>query len=141
MTVAARIDRQLDHELHWIVTETVSGLFREASTVRRVDLCKTVGLAVGRVLLERMQKDARDLKLVEFERLGHEMAGKKDETVEGGPHVTAARVAEACVAFAEIRAMGMDSPYVRRPSLYDDSYNPFGNEGGFCNPVKLKNLG
>jgi hypothetical protein len=46
-------------------------------------------------------------------------------------------VAEACILYAHDRLMGVKSAY-KAERTYGDDYWPFGQEGGFCNPIKLK---
>jgi hypothetical protein len=129
--------RHLDKELHWILDETLAYIFREKKTIRRVDLCKQVARSIGSALLEREGEAAKEIEIEEFETLAYDMAGMGAEVLGKGSDNVGFRVAEACVMFLEIRKMGMHSPYRQKPSIWSD-YDPFANEGGFCNPIKLK---
>lgn len=140
ISVAEKIDRQMDKELYWIVTETSSVLFASSKTVKRGDLCKAVGIAVGQVLLDREPEYAEKIDIEEFEGVAWDaIRGMTEETFAGGSDTVARHVAEMCVAYFEVRKMGMRAAYETRPDPMA-SYNPFGNEGGFCNPLKLKML-
>lgn len=136
-SAAKNIRAHLDDELMWIVSETHSNVYRDVKSVRRVDLCKTIGAAVGATLIEREGENAEGMEISEFETLASDsISGMSEETLAAGSHVISMHVAEACVVFMECRKLGMRSPYIVKRIF--DNYNPFGNEGGFCNPMKLK---
>ncbi len=137
MSVLEKIDRQMDKELSWILDETLALVFRETKTVKRVDLCKAVARAIGSALLEREGEAAKDIELSEFETLAWDASGKGEEVLGKGSDKVGRHIAEMCVVFVEVRKMGMRSPYREKMSIWPE-YNPFGNEGGFCNPMKLK---
>lgn len=143
ISAAANITKHLDHELHWIVDETVSNLFaaERPKPLTRGELCKTVGKAVGETLIDRLGGET-GLAIEEFEKLGLDSIMAMDkETLESGSLVVSRYVAEACVVYAQGRLMGMKSPYKTPPRNPNADYWPFGQEGGFCNPMKLKMLG
>ena len=51
------------------------------------------------------------------------------------------QIAERLLHYMSVRLMGVPTPYVDPNSRDDrDNYWPFGKEGGFCNPMKLKAL-
>jgi hypothetical protein len=136
-SVFDRIDRQMDEELSWILEETISLVFRESNTVKRIDLCKAVARSIGSALLAREGEAAKDIELSEFDTLAWDAAGKGEDVLGKGSERVSRHIAEMCVAFVEIRKMGMRSPYREKMSIWPE-YDPFASEGGFCNPMKLK---
>ncbi|NTF16841.1 hypothetical protein G6L37_00180 [Agrobacterium rubi] len=146
--VLDRIERHLDAELSWILTETSSAAFANATadsdgtrTVKRGLLCKAIGAAIGSVLLEREGDLSKDVELSEFEDLAWKAAGSGSDLLGKESNTVSVSIAELCVSYMEMRKMGMPSPFPSRtPRSRLDDYNPFGNEGGFCNPRKLKAL-
>lgn len=141
-----RIDRQLDKELFWLLTEASSTIFRKAreegdGTVKRGDLCKAIGRSIGTALIEREGELAKDIELSEFEDIAWKAAGSGKDLLGYGAEAVVESIAELCVTYMEMRKMGIPSPYRSSvPRGYRDDYNPFGTEGGFCNPMKLKIL-
>jgi hypothetical protein len=143
MSAIEDIRRHMDAEFSWIVSETISNMFIKAESVKRFVICQGVGRAVGETLIERLGEDtvkAADLTVGEFEKAADKSLNAMPETVKAqGAQSIAAYAAEACLVYAQSRLMGMDSPYNPVPRRYDD-YWPFGQEGGFCNPMKLQLL-
>lgn len=139
-----RIDRQLDKELFWILTETSSELFRKAKqdgdgTVKRGVMCKVIARSIGSALMEREGDLAKDVELSEFEEIAWKAAGSGRELLGEDSDAICESIAELCVAYMEMRKMGIAAPYPgRKARSLEDNYWPFGNEGGFCNPMKLK---
>ncbi len=139
-----RIERQLDKELFWILTETSSELFRKAKqdgdgTVKRGVMCKGIARSIGSALMDREGDLAKDVELSEFEEIAWKAAGSGKELLGEGSDAVAESIAELCVAYMEMRKMGIAAPYPgRKARRHTDDYNPFGNDGGFCNPMKLK---
>lgn len=139
-----RIDRQLDKELFWILTETSSELFRKAKedgdgTVKRGVMCKAIASSIGSALMEREGDLAKDVELSEFEEIAWKAAGSGRELLGEDSDAICESIAELCVAYMEMRKMGIAAPYPgRKARSLEDNYWPFGNEGGFCNPMKLK---
>lgn len=139
-----RIDRHLDKELFWILTETSSAIFRKAKeegdgTVRRGVMCKAIARSVGAALIEREGDLAKDIELSEFEDIAWKAAGSGRELLGPDADAVCESIAELCVAYMEMRKMGIAAPYPgKKARSYHDDYNPFGNEGGFCNPMKLQ---
>nr|WP_250807576.1 hypothetical protein [Neorhizobium tomejilense] len=140
-SVGELIDSHMDHEMAWIVEETTSILFRKNEDVKRGFLCGEVGKAVGQLLINRLGDDASDLTVDEFERVAVDsITAMTEEVFAGKSDAVSKFAARACVVYAFSRMMGMKSPY--KPAYrHDDGYWPFGQEGGFCNPMKLKMMG
>lgn len=140
MPAAGNIRGHLDDELQWIVQEVKDGvLARDVPKITRGELCRAVGMAVGAVLKERLGDKAADYTVEEFGDVAVDsIRGMGDEIFSQGSGVVAEYAAEACVTYSEGLQMGLRSHYrkVERPAGWD--YNPFGQEGGFCNPLKLQ---
>lgn len=144
LAVHRKIDLQMDSELHWIVEETCATLFQRAresgDVVKRGMLIDVVARVVARSLAEREPEFAERIDVREFDAIARDaIHGMTEETFAGGSSAVAAHVAEMCVGYWEMRKMGMRTIYETRPDPMA-GYNPFANEGGFCNPMKLKML-
>jgi hypothetical protein len=144
LSIQKKIDLQMDRELDWIVEETCSILFARAkengAVVKRGTIIDAVASVVGRCLLDREPDFADKIDVKEFDGVARDaIYGMTDETFERLSSGVAQHVAQMCVAYWELRKMGMRTTYeTRRDPMAD--YNPFANEGGFCNPMKLKLL-
>lgn len=141
-TLDQRIRRQMDKEFLWYLDEIQTMLFREyrerGEKMTRGKFCEGVARKIGALLIDREGAAAKGIEIKEFEMVGYDaIYGISDEISNGGSTAVAEHVAEMCVAFMEVRKMGVRSPYLEKPKIWDD-YNPFANEGGFCNPMKLK---
>ena len=143
MTIADDIARHLDKEMSWMVSEMTAELFRTNEVVKRGQLCEAVGRLVGEIMIERLgplEDGLLPFTVDEFGQLGLDSIKGMDEAIMSGKSDRASyHVAQACVAFACVRTMGMKSPYTQRHVPGND-YWPFGQEGGFCNPMKLKSM-
>ncbi len=138
MHLLKNVMRHLDAELFWIAQEAVSLAFKGQETARRVDIVKAVGRSIGSLLLSREPVDGISEK--EFETLAYNFLLNMDESDRSkGSGYLAESLCEPCVMFFEMRKAGLANPYVSRNVSYPDFY-PFGQEGGFCNPMKLKLL-
>jgi hypothetical protein len=140
-----RIDRQLDNELLWILTETTAAVFRDAresgKDLKRGKFCKEIGRSIGAALIEREGDAVHDIALSEFEEIAWKAAGSGKKLLGEDSDDAAMSIAELCVAYMEMRKLGIDAPYpAPRPGSRWDNFDPFANEGGFCNPIKLKML-
>jgi hypothetical protein len=144
MSAIEDIRRHMDAEFSWIVSETVSNMFSNAESVKRFVICQGVGRAVGETLIERLGADkvqTAGLTVGEFEKAADKSLNAMPESVKAkGAQSIATYAAEACLVYAQSRLMGMDSPYNPVPRRPHDDYWPFGQEGGFCNPMKLQLL-
>jgi hypothetical protein len=144
MSAVEDIRRHMDAELGWIVSETVSSMFNNSETVKRFVICQGVGRAVGQTLIERLGAEkvkAAGLTVEEFEKMADKSLHTMPDAVKDkGAQNIAGYAAEACLVYAQSRLMGMDSPYNPVPRRPHDDYWPFGQEGGFCNPMKLRLL-
>jgi hypothetical protein len=143
MSAATEINAQMDAELAWIVSETVSLQFRDAEKVQRRIICKAVGNVVGSVLIERLGDKAAkaEFTVEEFEKMAVDSISAMSDAIlsKGSDHI-GFYAAEACLVYAQARLMGLSSKYNPIPRRPYDDYWPFGLEGGFCNPMKLKML-
>lgn len=143
MNAANDIQGHMDHELTWIISETVSSLFRNTETVQRRVICARVGNAVGQTLLGRLGDRAKTAKFTveEFEKLAVDsISSMGEEILSKGSDRIAFFAGEACLVYAQARLMGLKSPYNPVPKNPYDDFWPFGQEGGFCNPMKLQLL-
>jgi hypothetical protein len=132
---------QVDPELQWIATELVDIHARDMKargssvTVRSFAraFCPTVASAVA----ERLAIEAENAQLSASEAIdiGIRELFRFDPDMKLGyvEQITASSIAIA--AAAQERAL---HPIVARSAI--DDYWPFGQEGGFCNPVKLRAL-
>lgn len=141
-TLDDRIHRQMDKEFYWILHEIQTQLFQEYrdrdEKMTRGKFCEGVAKKIGALLIAREGEAAKGIEIEEFRMVGYDaIYGITEEISAGGSTAVAEHVAEMCVAFMEVRKMGVRSPYLEKPKIWDD-YNPFANEGGFCNPMKLK---
>ncbi len=149
MSAVSEIQKHMDAELSWIVDETVSNTFKtmkdENGKVKRFVICQAVGKAVAETLIERLEPEkvqAAGLTVEEFARLADDTIKRMPaDVLERGSEGIASFAAEACLVYAQARLMGLESPYNPKPRMPYDDYWPFGNEGGFCNPRKLKMMG
>jgi hypothetical protein len=144
LPIQKKIELQMDKELDWIVEETCSILFARAEdiggVVKRGVLIDTVARVVAQSLLEREPEFAGRIDAKEFDGIARDaICGMTEETLDLMSSGVAKHVAEMCVAYWELRKMGMRTTYETRRDPMSD-YNPFGNDGGFCNPMKLKML-
>ena len=133
--------RQRNKELSWIVGETVIGLLNAAQEagerLTRLGLCQGVARAVGELILARDPGLTKLVQTSDFETLAWHAAGKGDELLGDTSDQAAETVAEICVMFAEMRRRGLPTPFLSSESRGPLGIDPFANEGGFCNPIKL----
>lgn len=139
-SIGRLIDSHYDHELDWIITERREALFRGRETVKRGAFCSEMGRIVGEVLIERLGDKSEELELHpdDFAKVGLDsLYSMTDDVLAGKAEAVSRYVAEACIVYAIGRTRGLKSAYSdsRKPS---SEYWPFGQEGGFCNPMKLK---
>lgn len=142
LSIQRKIEIQMDRELDWIVEETCSVLFAAAEDgkVKRGAIIDAIAKVVGRTLMEREPELADRIDVGEFDGIARDaIRGMTEETFALKSSGVADHVAQMCVAYWEMRKMGMRATYETRPTRSSD-YNPFGNEGGFCNPMKLQML-
>lgn len=133
--------RQRDKELSWIVGETVVGLLDTArktgERLTRLGLCQGVARAVGELMLAREPGLKSLVQASDFEALAWHAAGKGDELLGATSDQAAETVAEICVIFVEMRRRGLPTPFLSSGSRGPLDIDPFANEGGFCNPIKI----
>lgn len=128
-----------DAEMRYIVDGAHTRVYKDVTSVRRMDLCKEIGRTVRGVLMDRLGDAAKDYTVEEFEEAAvdaiHAMSA---ETKAAGSHAIAYASAEACIVYSEALQRGIRSPYRQVKRTPGSDYNPFGQPGGFCNPLRLK---
>lgn len=144
MSIADDIAQHLDKEMSWLVKESAARLFRENDDLKRGRFCEEIGRVVGEIMIERLGTPGEHLvpfTVEEFGKVGLDsIMGMSEGTKSADSDAVSYHVAQACVAHAFLRSMGVKSQYAPRHVPGSD-YWPFGQEGGFCNPRKLKELG
>lgn len=129
----------VDCELQYVATETAQSMFIGKEKVRTWDLLAEVGRSIGQLLIERNTNEKFKLTTKEFVCLAREIGFSseshevpKERTVEE----LASMVAQAAIHYAALRQLGM--PSIVKEERQEPVYWPFGQEGGFCNPMKIK---
>jgi len=114
-------------------------MFIGKEKVRTWDLLAEIGRSVGQLLIERNTNAKFTLNTQEFVLLAREIGFSseshdipKERTVEE----LALMVAEAAIHYAALRQLGL--PSILKQEKSEPVYWPFGQEGGFCNPMKIK---
>lgn len=141
MSIADDIARHLDKEMSWIVKEGATRFFNDHDDPKRGPFCESMGRIVGEIMIERLTSPGEHLvpfTVDEFGKVARDsIMGMSDDIKKGTSDSMCYHVAQACVAHACLRSMGVKSQYAPREVPGSD-YWPFGQEGGFCNPLKLK---
>jgi len=137
MTLTSRwTQMQHDPELDWIVQETVDHATSTRHSLRSV--FEALSNVVAATLHEREPALAPLLTADDLYAMAvAHWRTKPDSWTQLPRHAQAADILPVWLAYAQMRLMGMPSPWAR-PAR--DAYWPFGQEGGFCNPRKLKML-
>jgi hypothetical protein len=136
MSIVKNILAQMDAELLWIAQESADNVFKGRDTVRRIEIVEAVAKQVGQTLCERRGETVKES---EFISMARDVFFKLSAEERGaGTSYLAERICEACVAYLELRTLGIKTAYA--PQMIYSDYNPFANEGGFCYPIKLKLL-
>lgn len=128
-----------DAEMRYVIDGAHERVYKDVKSVQRKDLCMEIGRSVRGVLVDRLGDAAKDYTVEEFEEAAVDAIDKMSDAIKAaGSYAIAYASAEACVVYSEALQRGIRSPYrqVKRPLGWD--YNPFGQPGGFCNPLKLK---
>ncbi|MFG6080313.1 hypothetical protein ACEUZ9_000863 [Paracoccus litorisediminis] len=134
--------RQQDAELEWMVKEATDSLPR-TSPFRAFS--EAVCDILTEVLHEREPElaalfDARDLQVVARGVWQRQSAEEMDQWLKGGAGQEMTQdLTHACLVYAHSLLCGAPAPKPGRAAVSNE-YSPFGNEGGFCNPIKLKFL-
>lgn len=137
MTAAQWADVQQDAEMGWIVQETLEGAIAVKNSFRNVyealadvvaaTLCEREPTLQGKLL-------ARDLYPIAS---GHH--AQRDDAWKNAPrHQQIQDIMPLWLAYAHLLMMGMPAHTERLTDR--DTYWPFGQEDGFCNPMKLQLL-
>ena len=128
-----------DAEMRYVIEGAHARVYKDVTSVRRMDLCREIGRSVRGVLMDRLGDAAQDYTVEEFEQASVDaIQAMSDETLAAGSYAIAYATAEACVVYSEALQRGIRSPYRRVKRSPGSDYNPFGQPGGFCNPLKLK---
>ncbi len=146
----AEVDSHKDAELSWVIQETIE-LFRADKTnfsedgkFNRYSLYKKVSLAVNDVIVERENVKGNEYLLGEREAAdclwdAYREQFPDDENRQQWQHwddlvfpFIDGLIYKSLLRVRVPRREQSSDPY--------DSYWPFANEGGFCNPMKLKML-
>lgn len=135
LTAAQWADIQHDVELGWIVQETLAAAIPVKNSFRNV--YEALADAVAMTLCEReptLQGKllARDLYPIAF---GYQV--QRDEVWKKAPRFQQIQdIMPLWLAYAHLLMMGMP-PHTQLRNAWDTDW-PFGQEGGFCNPMKLQ---
>lgn len=129
-----------DSELNYIVTEGVRSLVESTEKVTRGQCCDLTAKLVFETINERYPEYAEKFSEYEIVNVARDIFHAMSVR-DAGYLVLYPQIATRLLHYMSVRLMGVQSSYVD-PSLEErDSYSPFGQEGGFCNPMKLKILG
>ena len=128
----------VDPEMLYVATESAQSLFLNKQTVKTIEVVNEIAKSVAGLIIERntneklkfTEKEFIELaKSIAFSSYHHEIP--KERTVND----LAVLIAEASMYYAGMRELGMPSII---QEVYVNNYWPFGQEGGFCNPMKIK---
>lgn len=137
-------DQNLDAELLFIVTEGVrnfvQGKSSELKGATRGQCCDLTAKLVFETICERNPDHADMFSEYEIQKVASDIF-QALETKDVGYLALYPQIAERLLHYMSVRLMGVRAAYVDpRSEAHHDSYWPFGQEGGFCNPMKLKML-
>lgn len=130
--------QSVDPEMLYIATESAQSLFIDKQTVKTIEVVKVIAKNVAGLIIERNQNEKLKFTEQEFIELAKSVAFSsshheipKERTVND----LAELIAETSMYYAGMRELGMPSIV---QEVYENHYWPFGQEGGFCNPMKIK---
>jgi len=132
----------LDPELMFIISEGV-GNFVEAARndtkgPSRGQCCDLTAKLVFETICERHPDLAERFSEYEIRKVANDIF-QAIENKDVGYRTLYPQIAERLLHYMHVRLMGVPAAYVDpRTERLHDSYWPFGQEGGFCNPMKLK---
>ena len=132
----AWMNAQMDTEMYWIVQETLSTATQQKNSFRHV--FSSLADMFAAALIERDPALDGRLEGSHLYKLAAEHSATRSEDWKAASRTVQARdILHIWLSFVQMLRMGMPSPWAKPES---DGYWPFGQEGGFCNPMKLKLL-
>lgn len=136
------VNSNLDAELMFIVTEGVRNFVETASKdskgATRGQCCNLTAKLVFETICERHPEHADKFSEYEIQKVANDVF-QAIETKDVGYLALYPQIAERLLHYMSVRLMGVPAVYVDPKTVSDrDYYSPFGQEGGFCNPMKLK---
>jgi hypothetical protein len=144
MNLVKFADQNLDAELMFIITEGVRNFVEKKSSEKngatRCQCCDLTAKLVFETICERYRDHADKFSQYEIEKVAHDIF-QAIETKDVGYLSLYPQIAERLLHYMSVRLMGVRAAYVDpRAEPHRNGYWPFGQEGGFCNPMKLKML-
>jgi len=138
------VNSNLDAELMFIITEGVRNFVEKKSPeengATRGQCCDLTAKLVFETICERYPDHAVKFSQYEIEKVAHDIF-QVIETKDVGYLALYPQIVERLLHYMSVRLMGVRAAYVDpRAETHHGSYWPFGQEGGFCNPMKLKML-
>ncbi|WP_315921865.1 hypothetical protein [Mesorhizobium sp. SP-1A] len=138
------VNSNLDAELMFIVTEGVRNFVETSSKdskgATRGQCSDLTAKLVFETICERHPECADKFSEYEIQKVANDIF-QAIETKDIGYLALYPQIAERLLHYMSVRLMGVRAAYVDpRAETHHDSYWPFGQEGGFCNPMKLKML-
>ena len=144
----AEVDAHKDAELSWIIQEKIEQFrqdksnFSEDGRFYRYTLYKKVGLEVNDVIVERENVKGDKYLLGEKEAADCLWDSYKEQFPNDGTPQTWSHWDDLVFPFLDSliykSLLRIRVPRVIQSKDPYDNYWPFGQEGGFCNPMKLK---
>lgn len=136
--------QNLDAELMFIITEGVrnfvEGESQKVSGATRGQCCDLTARLVFETICERHPEHADMFSEYEIQKVAHDIFQGID-TKDIGYLSLYPQIAERLLHYMSVRLMGVRAAYVDPNTVpHQDHYWPFGQEGGFCNPMKLNML-
>lgn len=135
MKASLSFDQHNDAEMQWILQEVLSDLFNNKQTVKRGYLAEEIGKAIFSVINERVPKIG--LTRYELQQTALDFLTNMPEEQIHAAQDTVRYLANNLLAYCSLRSLGLKPQYEAKAP---QEYWPFGQEGGFCNPIKLKML-
>ena len=135
MKESLSFDQHNDAEMQWILQEVLSNLFKNKQAVKRGHLAESIGRAIFGVITERVPKIG--LTRYELEQTALDFLTNMPEKQNHTAQDTIFYLANNLLAYCSLRSLGLKSRFEEKAA---QEYWPFGQDGGFCNPIKLKIL-
>lgn len=131
------IAAQNDVEWRWLLAETAQTLADKGPLSFR-QLARELSRVAAMALVEREPRLAGALRPEDFQEIASAFARAQPQgwIAEAPLPTMVDALSEAFLVAASSFLAGMPSPWAPREA----AYWPFGNEGGFCNPMKLQLL-
>lgn len=131
------IAAQNDTEWRWLLAETAQTLAAKGPLSFR-QLARELSNVAAMALVEREPRLAGALRPEDFQEIASAFARTQPQgwIAEAPLSTMVDALSETFLVAAAAFLAGMPSPWAAR----ETEYWPFGNEGGFCNPMALKLL-